>query len=60
MENWGLITFKEATLLVDPKSAAIKDEMNVARVIAHELGLIFKIKISISLDYTFSICIKFI
>jgi len=45
MENWGLITFKEATLLVDPKSAAIKDEMNVARVIAHELGLIFKIKI---------------
>lgn len=30
--------FRETTLLVNPTSAAIRDEMNVERVIAHELA----------------------
>lgn len=38
MENWGLVTYRETTLLVNPKSAAVRDEMNVERVIAHELA----------------------
>ena len=38
MENFGLITFRETNLLVDSKSAAIRDEMNVERVIAHEVA----------------------
>jgi aminopeptidase N len=29
---------RETTLLVNPKSAAVRDEMNVERVIAHELS----------------------
>lgn len=38
MENWGLITFRESLLLVDPKSTSIESKQYVATVIAHELA----------------------
>ncbi len=38
MENWGLITFRENALLIDPKSATNAHNMQVERIIAHELA----------------------
>lgn len=38
MENWGLITYRETTLLADPASTSIIDKHHVAVVIAHELA----------------------
>lgn len=38
MENWGLITYREIALLVDPKNTSIDSKQYVARVIAHELS----------------------
>jgi aminopeptidase N len=38
MENWGLITYRELTLLADPKTAGISNKQYVALVIAHELS----------------------
>jgi aminopeptidase N len=38
MENWGLITFRETTLLTDPKSSSIESRQLVALVVAHELS----------------------
>ncbi len=38
MENWGLITYREQTLLVDPKSTSIGTKQYVAMVVAHELA----------------------
>ncbi len=38
MENWGLITFREVTLLVDPKTTSIDYKQYVAMVVAHELA----------------------
>ncbi len=38
MENWGLITYREVSLLVDPKTTAISIKEYVATVIAHELS----------------------
>ncbi|XP_041971233.1 aminopeptidase N-like isoform X2 [Aricia agestis] len=38
MENWGLITFKETTLLVDEKEGLPYDKRNVAIDVAHELA----------------------
>lgn len=37
MENWGLITFRETTLLVGSNSSSI-DKQLVTSVIAHELA----------------------
>jgi len=37
MENWGLITFREQTLLVDPKNSSLPMKQYVAMVVAHEL-----------------------
>ena len=37
MENWGLITFREQTLLMDPENTAIGTKQYVAIVVAHEL-----------------------
>ncbi|XP_056129079.1 leucyl-cystinyl aminopeptidase isoform X2 [Lampris incognitus] len=37
MENWGLITFRETSLLVDKKSSPLEKQL-VASVIAHELA----------------------
>ncbi|KAJ7335750.1 hypothetical protein JRQ81_013691 [Phrynocephalus forsythii] len=38
MENWGLITFQETTLLHDEKTSSAMDKKKVTRVIAHELA----------------------
>ena len=37
MENWGCITFREQTLLVDPKNTSLGNKQYVAMVVAHEL-----------------------
>jgi len=38
MENWGLITFRESVLYVDPKSTSIETKQFVAMVVCHELA----------------------
>jgi puromycin-sensitive aminopeptidase len=38
MENWGCITFREQTLLVDPKNSSLPAKQYVALVVAHELA----------------------
>jgi len=38
MENWGLITYRETTLLADPATISISSKQYVALVIAHELA----------------------
>jgi aminopeptidase N len=38
MENWGLITFREQGLVVDPKHTSLPVKQYVAMVVAHELA----------------------
>lgn len=38
MENWGLITYREIALLVDPKATSLSAKQYAATVIAHELS----------------------
>uniref|UniRef100_A0AC11ETG8 Endoplasmic reticulum aminopeptidase 2 n=1 Tax=Ovis aries TaxID=9940 RepID=A0AC11ETG8_SHEEP len=38
MENWGLVTYRETSLLFDPKKSSISDKLWVTKVIAHELA----------------------
>lgn len=38
MENWGLITYREIALLVDPQTTSLSVKHYVATVIAHELS----------------------
>ncbi|MFZ1249888.1 MAG: M1 family metallopeptidase [Candidatus Microsaccharimonas sp.] len=38
MENWGLITYREIALLVDPKNTSLSTKRHVALVVAHELS----------------------
>ena len=38
MENWGLVTYREAYLLVDPDNTALETKRVVATVITHELA----------------------
>jgi len=38
MENWGLITFRETALLVDPNSPSVSVKQRVAYVVSHELA----------------------
>ncbi|XP_019372745.1 PREDICTED: leucyl-cystinyl aminopeptidase [Gavialis gangeticus] len=38
MENWGLIIFRETTLLYDNKTSSAVDKKRVTRVIAHEMA----------------------
>lgn len=38
MENWGLITYRETTLLADPATTSISSRHYIATVIAHELS----------------------
>uniref|UniRef100_A0A8C3TEH8 Aminopeptidase n=1 Tax=Chelydra serpentina TaxID=8475 RepID=A0A8C3TEH8_CHESE len=38
MENWGLITYRETSLLYDPKTSSAFDKLWVTRVIGHELA----------------------
>lgn len=37
MENWGLITFREQALLMDPKNTSLSLKQYIANVVAHEL-----------------------
>lgn len=38
MENWGLITYREQTLLVDQRNTSLGTKQYVAMVVAHELA----------------------
>lgn len=38
MENWGLVTYREAYLLLDPDNSSLRSKQLVATVIAHELA----------------------
>ncbi|XP_048225372.1 aminopeptidase N [Perognathus longimembris pacificus] len=38
MENWGLVTYRESSLLFDPQSSSIGNKERVVTVIAHELA----------------------
>lgn len=38
MENWGLVTFRESVLYVDPSSSSVETKQFVAMVICHELA----------------------
>lgn len=38
MENWGLVTYREAYLLLDPDNTALATKQLVATVITHELA----------------------
>ncbi|XP_048667820.1 leucyl-cystinyl aminopeptidase [Marmota marmota marmota] len=38
MENWGLITFREETLLYDNNTSSVTDRKLVTKIIAHELA----------------------
>ena len=38
MENWGLITYRETALLLEPEQASIEDKRYVASVVAHEMA----------------------
>jgi puromycin-sensitive aminopeptidase len=38
MENWGLITYRETALLVDPENSASATKQRVAEVISHEMA----------------------
>lgn len=38
MENWGLITYREQAVLVDPNNTGLSNKQWVAMVVAHELA----------------------
>lgn len=38
MENWGLTTYRETSLLVDPHTSCISDIVWITMVIGHELA----------------------
>lgn len=38
MENWGLVTYRENSLLFDPDSSSSSNKERVVTVIAHELA----------------------
>jgi puromycin-sensitive aminopeptidase len=38
MENWGLITYREAALLIDPAQSSAGRKQAVARTVSHELA----------------------
>lgn len=38
MENWGLVTYREAYLLLDPDNASLRLKQIIATVITHELA----------------------
>jgi aminopeptidase N len=37
MENWGLITFREQAMLMDPENTSLSMKQYIANVVAHEL-----------------------
>ena len=38
MENWGLVTYRETALLIDPENSSSKTKQWVALVVGHELA----------------------
>ena len=38
MENWGVITFRDTALMVDPSKTSLANRQRVAEVVAHELA----------------------
>jgi puromycin-sensitive aminopeptidase len=38
MENWGLVTYRETALLVDPDNSSLQSKQRVAIVVGHELA----------------------
>lgn len=38
MENWGLVTYRETALLVDPQNTSARVRQWVALVVGHELA----------------------
>ncbi|VDM00575.1 unnamed protein product, partial [Schistocephalus solidus] len=38
MENWGLITYRETSLLIDAAKSSLQSKRNVARTVSHELA----------------------
>jgi hypothetical protein len=38
MENWGLLTFKESLILIDPDNFTIQSKAEVALVVSHEIA----------------------
>lgn len=38
MENWGLLTFREETLLYDNNTSSVADRKLITKIIAHELA----------------------
>ena len=38
MENWGLITYREADILVDPADASISVQHDVTVTVVHEMA----------------------
>jgi aminopeptidase N len=38
MENWGLVTYREAALMIDAEKASSQQKQRVAIVVAHELA----------------------
>lgn len=38
MENWGLVTYREVDLLIDPKKASNSQKQRVCTVVTHELA----------------------
>ena len=38
MENWGLVTYRENALLIDPENSSATSRQLVALVVGHELA----------------------
>jgi aminopeptidase N len=38
MENWGLVTYREFRLLIDPENSSLQSKQTVAIVVGHELA----------------------